>query len=287
MTRSPEFRSKVFQQLLAFAAALACSTYLAHAQNKDPNAALANELIVAQLPGRSITALVTHRPGATKFTHAVAIFPGSPGYINLRVENGEIRNDQNGNFLIRTRRFFLEDGFLTVVIDAPSDQQPNFYPEFRATPRYGEDIKGVIEAIAKRHGPLDWTFIGHSEGSISAAHAARLLPSDAKRVALTASVVTSSPRGGGLSPPDIAEIKMPVLWVHHRNDPCQYTPYRTVRSYSEQTKTPLVTVTGGTYARGKPCMAFTEHGFVGMEAKTIKAILSWIRDGTVPGDVTE
>jgi hypothetical protein len=34
-------------------------------------------------------------------------------------------------------------------------------------------------------------------------------------------------------------------------------------------------------------MAFTEHGFVGMEAKTIKAILSWIRTGTVPRDVSE
>jgi hypothetical protein len=34
-------------------------------------------------------------------------------------------------------------------------------------------------------------------------------------------------------------------------------------------------------------MAFTEHGYLGMEAKTIKAILSWIRSGTVPGDVSE
>jgi len=34
-------------------------------------------------------------------------------------------------------------------------------------------------------------------------------------------------------------------------------------------------------------MAFTEHGFVGMEAKTIKAIMSWIRTGAVPGDVSE
>jgi len=273
--------------VLAFGAVLACAMHPARAQDKDPNAALANELIVAQLPGRSITALVTHRPGATKFTHAVAIFPGSPGYINLRLENGVIRNDQNGGFLIRTRRFFLEEGFLTVVLDAPSDQQPNFYPEFRETPRYGEDVKGVIEAVTKKYGPLDWTFAGHSEGSVSAAHAARMLPSDVKRVALTSSIVTSNPRGRGLSASDVAQIKVPVLWVHHRNDPCQYTPYRTVRSHAERTGTALLTVTGAAYSRGKPCMAFTEHGFVGMEAKTIKAILSWIRDGTVPGDISD
>jgi len=122
--------------------------------------------------------------------------------------------------------------------------------------------------------------------SLPCAHAQETDP-NAKRVALTASVVTTSPRGRDLSAADIAQIKVPVLWVHHRNDPCQYTPYRTVRSYAEQTRTPLVTVTGVDYPRGKPCMAFTEHGFVGMEAKTIKAILSWIRTGDVPGDVSE
>jgi len=278
---------KVFLSLLALGAALACPSHFTHAQDKDPNAAYANELIVVRLPGRSVSALVTHAPGATKFTHAVAIFPGSPGYINLRAEGAVVRSDQNGGFLMRARRFFLEDGFLTVVIDAPSDQQPNFWPEFRETPRYGEDVKAVIEAIARKIGPLDWTFVGHSEGSVSAAHAARMLPSDAKRVALTASIVAPNPRGRGLSASDVLQVRIPVLWVHHRNDPCQYTPYRTVRSYAEQTKTPLLTVTGAAYSRGKPCMAFSEHGFVGMEAKTIKAIVSWVRSGLVPGDVSE
>jgi predicted alpha/beta hydrolase family esterase len=268
-------------------AALACATPPAIAQSQDPNAAFANELIVAQLPGRTITALITHAPGATKFTHAVAIFPGSPGIINLRVEGGQIHNDQRGGFLIRARRFFLADGFLTVVIDAPSDQQTNFFPEFRETPRYGEDIKGLIEAVTRKFGPLDWTFVGHSEGSVSAAHAARMLPADAKRVVLTASVVTSNPRGRGLTAADVAQIKVPVLWVHHRNDPCEYTPYSTARRYAEQTGTPLLTVSGVSHPKGKPCMAFSEHGFVGMEARTIKAMLSWIRTGTVPGDVSD
>lgn len=278
---------KVFRSLLVLGAALACSSHFTHAQDKDPNAAYSNELIVVQLPGRSVSALVTHAPGATKFSHAVAIFPGSPGYINLRTEGAVVRSDQNGGFLMRARRFFLEDGFVTVVIDAPSDQQPNFWPEFRETPRYGEDVRAVIEAVAGRFGPLDWTFVGHSEGSVSAVHAARMLPSDAKRVALTASIVAPNPRGRGLSASDVSQVRIPVLWVHHRNDPCQYTPYPTVKSYAEQTKTPLLTVTGAAYSRGKPCMAFSEHGFVGMEAKTIKAIVSWIRSGSVPGDVSE
>ena len=46
-------------------------------------------------------------------------------------------------------------------------------------------------------------------------------------------------------------------------------------------------MTGVGKRRGRPCMAFTEHGYLGMEARTIKAILSWIRTGFVPADVTE
>lgn len=48
-----------------------------------------------------------------------------------------------------------------------------------------------------------------------------------------------------------------------------------------------LTVTGVSYPKGKPCMAFSEHGFVGMEGKTIKAMLSWIRTGAVPSDLSD
>jgi len=267
--------------------ALAFPAQPAAAQRADPNAAFANEVIVAQLPGRSIAALVTHQPGATKFTHAIALFPGSPGYINLRIEDGEIKFGLRGNFLIRARRHFLEDGFLTVVLDAPSDNQVNFWHSYRASDRYGEDVKAVVDAISKKFGALDWTFIGTSEGSVSAVHAARMVLPPAKRVALTASLVTPSFAGPGVRVSDVRQVNIPVLWVHHRNDPCSYTQYSRVKQYAEETKTPLVSVTGAGDVHGNPCDAFTQHGFVSMEIKTIKAILSWIRTGQVPGDVSE
>ena len=273
--------------MAAFAAALIFPTKAAYAQVKDPNALLANEVIVAELPGRSISVLVTHQPGATKFTHAIALFPGSPGHMNLRVEGGTILYGLGGNFLIRARRHFVEEGILIVVVDAPSDQQDGFLQAYRETPRYGEDVKSAIDAVSKKFGPLDWTFVGHSEGSVSATHAARMLPSEAKRVALTASVVSPSKRGRGVGVGDVKQIKIPVLWVHHRDDPCKYTQFSRVKSYADETGTFLLPVTGASGVRGDPCMPFTQHGFVGTEINTIKAMLSWIRTGKVPPDVTE
>lgn len=78
-----------------------------------------------------------------------------------------------------------------------------------------------------------------------------------------------------------------VIDAPSEQQPLFHQSFRETPRYGEETKTPLVTVTGVGDRRGKPCMAFTEHGFVGMEAKTIKAILSWIRTGVVPADVSE
>jgi hypothetical protein len=38
-------------------------------------------------------------------------------------------------------------------------------------------------------------------------------------------------------------------------------------------------------SRGDACQPFSEHGFVGMEDKTVKAIVGWIRSGQVPADI--
>ena len=69
--------------------------------------------------------------------------------------------------------------------------------------------------------------------------------------------------------------------MHHRDDPCKATPYRTARDFARDTATPLLTIVGSKDSRGNPCDAHSEHGFVGMEIATIKAILAWIRTGAL------
>jgi pimeloyl-ACP methyl ester carboxylesterase len=230
--------------------------------------------------------LVTRRPEDKKLTHALALFPGSPGQPKLQMQNGQLAMEQRGNFLIRARRHFLEEGFLTVVIDAPSDQWFGlFRHEFRASPRYGEDVKGLVDEVNKRYGELDWTFIGTSEGSVSAVYAARMVPP--KRVVLSSSLTGPNFQGPGLRFSDVKALTMPVLWVHHRRDPCRVTPYSTIKSWAEELHEPLVTVNGSKDARGDPCEARSEHGYAGREVETIKAILAWIRTGQAPAEVGE
>ena len=128
---------------------------------------------------------------------------------------------------------------------------------------------------------------GHSEGVVSATHAGRMALSDVRRIVLASSLTSRNYQGSGLSKSDVTQLNVPILWVHHKNDPCRATPYSVARNFADDAHSPLLSIVGSKNSRGDACKPFTEHGFVGVEEKTIKRILSWIRTGQIPSDVSE
>lgn len=139
--------------------------------------------------------------------------------------------------------------------------------------------------MSRRHPVEEWTFVGTSEGSVSAFHAARMNPGLARRLVLTASLFMPNQGGRALSGADFTQIKSSLLWVHHADDPCRYTDYGTARSFARRSNAPLVTVRGGGPGQGAACQARTAHGFINMEAPTVKAMQEWVKTGKVPADV--
>jgi len=250
-----------------------------------PAGAQVDEIVTAKLDGHGIAALVTRQESAKVFKHGIAIFPGHPGILKLHEENGQPQYEQRGNFLVRSRRHWLDDETLVAVLDAPSDQWASFSQDFRATPRYGSDIAAVLNEVSKLYPVTEWSFVGTSEGSISAFHAARMNPSLAKRVILTSSVFSAGANGPGLTGANFGQLSTPLLWVHHRDDPCQFTQYRDATRYAEKTMSPLVTVRGGGPEQGGACQARSHHGYVGVEREVVLAMRSWVKTGTVPADV--
>jgi len=251
----------------------------------DPNLAHPTQLVTVKRDDYTIAGLVTHLAGAKGFKYGVALFPGHPGIMRLREEDGRFAFELRGNFLVRSRRQWLDDETLVAVIDAPSDEWSSFSQRYRETPRYGADVAALLSDIGRRFGIEDWTLVGTSEGSISAFHAGRMNPELAKRVILTASVIRAGRNGPGLSGVNYAELKSRLLWVNHEDDPCDFTRYHLVKDAAQRSGAPLLKVTGGGPSRGAACMAFTEHGFVGVEMETVLAMRSWIKTGAVPADV--
>ncbi len=251
----------------------------------DPNLAHPTQVVTVAVQTYTISGLVTHLKDAKQLKYGIALFPGHPGILRLREENGQFRFDLRGNFLVRSRRHWLDDETLVVLVDAPSDQWNSFYQQFRTTARYGADVAALLEEIGRRFNIKDWTLVGTSEGSISALYAGRLNPVLTTRIILTASVFQAGKNGPGLSTARFEGVADRLLWVHHQDDPCSFTSYRDAQRFAEKSKSPLVTVRGGGPARGGACLPFTQHGFVGIEAPTITAMKSWIKTGAVPSDV--
>lgn len=248
-------------------------------------AAQVEQVVTAQRGGYSIAGLATHLAEATAFRHGIALFPGHPGILKLEVSAGQPRYEMRGNFLVRSRRHWLDAGILVVVVDAPSDQWASFLQEFRASARYGADVAELLTQISREYKVENWTFVGTSEGSVSAFHAARMNPQLAGRVILTSSVWGPTRNGPGLSDANWIALKAPLLWVHHQDDPCPFTSHAEARRYANKTRAPLVTVRGGGPEKGGACQAFTAHGFVGVERAVVRAMRSWVLTGAVPEDV--
>ena len=238
------------------------------------------EVVTVPLQRGTISGLVTHQEGAKAFKHAIALFPGHPGIMKLRQEDGQAQYEMRGNYLVRARRHWLDADTLVAVIDAPSDEWTSFSQHYRSTAAYGQAIQSLIGEIARRYAVDDWTYVGTSEGSISAFHAARMNPQLARRVILTSSVFKPGRNGPGLAGADWKALKAALLFVHHADDPCEFTPYSEAQRAAEAAGAPLITVRGGGPAKGAPCMAFSAHGFIGVEREVVLAMRDWVKTGT-------
>lgn len=267
----------MYKTLRLMVTLLFAAIYAHIAYGEDANA-IKESVITAKFSDRSISALVTHLEKHQPFKRAIVLFPGHPGIMKIQaVDSFQLK----GNFLIRTRQFWLDEETIVFSVDAPTDQWSSFTGRFRGTDRYAEDLKGLAKEIESKFGELPLILIGTSEGSITAYYAARVLDSENNKVIFSSSLFNNSANSSGLASLDLDEIKIPMLWVHHESDPCRFTPYWLAKKYAEKTYSPLITVRSGNTGRGDDCQAFSRHGYFGVEKQTVMAMKDWIVNGEV------
>jgi hypothetical protein len=200
------------------------------------------------------------------------LFPGGAGKVDLERETARTR--PGGNFLVRSRQFFAQEGVAAAVVDAPSDQSAGMQDAFRLAEAHAEDIGKVVSDLKKRFPGLPVFLVGTSRGTISAAAVGRRLGKDVNGVVLTSTVFLANRRQPGLSGFDFATIPTPLLFVHHTEDACNLTPYSSAKRLSDQF--PLISVSGGLPPQSDACEAMSAHGYIGKEGETVKAIAQWI-----------
>lgn len=239
-----------------------------------PAAAVAQELVtVPTRPGVTQSFFIAGM-GAAKPRAVALLYIGGYGNINLRSEGGRVKFGQN-NFLPRARREFVRNGVLPVILDTPSDARDGVSDAYRTGTDQVTDARAVLAELRRRYPGMPIFIATTSRSTISGAHLGRALGEEIAGVVLSSSMF-ASPRGRWpvITGFDFGSIKAPILFVHHRGDTCQATPYEVAAKLGE--RYPLITVNGGKPAESGPCDPFSAHGFFGKEAQTVDAISAWM-----------
>jgi hypothetical protein len=216
--------------------------------------------------------------GERKPEAAALLLIGGGGNIRLRIEDGQPKFQQ-GNFLPRSRREFIRNGILPVILDNPTDQPSGegMSDQFRQGPQHALDISMVAAEVKRRYPGLPVFLVGTSRSTISAAYVPKYIKGELAGTVLTSSYFQHG-RGNRPHPVladfDFRTIPIPLLFVHHADDSCHATPYqlatRAARGHT------LITVHGGKPPEGPPCEPFSQHGYLGKEAETVDAIAAWM-----------
>jgi pimeloyl-ACP methyl ester carboxylesterase len=228
-------------------------------------------------------------PPAGAKARAIAVsFVGGAGAIDLaRRQNpdGGVRLGDGANFLVRVRADLAGDDIAGAIVDSPSDRLPGGMSDaYRASEAHATDVRAVIADLVRRYGDVGVYLIGTSRGTVSVAHLASRLEGALRGVALTSTVTTATRVNPGLAAFDFSSIRVPALFVHHRDDGCVASPYagaeRAARGHA------LVGVSGGDPARSGPCEPLAPHGFLGREKATVEVLRNWMLGRPFPREIS-
>ena len=253
------------------------------------------ELVILKTHGSSTTAVSMAMPPASvpqEGRAALVLLPGGPGYMAL--DDKGCARKLEGNSLVRSIELFHAAGFVTALVDAPSDHRgEDGLGGFRLSAQHADDIGKVIADVRARTGLAVW-LVGTSRGAISAANAASRLTGPAAPDGLVLTSPVTSGRVGGYKAwvaqtvfsARLESVRMPVLVVVHAADTCIRTPPSLAGRIVAKTsggREQTVTVTGGPGSRRgvsvEACEGRTPHGFVDQEATVADGIARFVRGG--------
>ena len=244
-------------------------------------------LVARAQPAPAQVVDIPTRPGVTqRFLYlapaqpkaAVILYAGGHGGLQI-YPNGSLGWGA-GNFLVRARQLFVDNGLAVAVIDAPGDHLTSpFLNGFRQSAEHAEDARAVI-AWMRGHTSLPVWLAGTSRGTQSvAAIAIRLADGGGPDGIVLTSTILREERGRPVPAMDLGKIKVPVLVVHHEQDGCKLCPFSEVQGLMDKlAKTPkagLIQFDGGNNV-GDPCEAMAYHGFNGIEPQVVQAVARWI-----------
>jgi len=265
--------------------ALTIQSSICEAQNVPAHAqGLQEFLISVDLSGnKKQVGVYSIQSGADKPTKLAVLLPGSPSVVRPVVENGVMTSSRlTGNFLIRARRFLVDESIASLIVDCHSESGDECASSYQASKQRQEDVDQLIAEVKNRHPSIaEVWLVGTSKGTISSSFMPIYNPSGYAGAIHTASITDPYARGsyrelGGF---DYNQSTVAQFFVHHVNDPCALTSFASAKSIAAKYNMPLIKVSGGSGFQGAACKAFTAHGFNGKEKEVMHALSAIIKSG--------
>ena len=234
--------------------------------------------VVEPRPGVQQLFLFAEHPNPTA---SVILLAGGNG--RLGMTKASDNNTRNGNFLVRSRALFAEQGFNVATVDVPSDRRTTEgLGAYRLAADHANDLDAVA-AFLRRKADVPVVLIGTSRGTLSAANAAiRQAPGTYAAAVLTSAVTRTGQKDPtSLKDLDLGVIRPPVLVVYHKEDGCGVSRPADVPNLVESLKAAAsvktIEIQGGLPAESEPCEAKAPHGYFGKEKEAVEAIAGWIK----------
>lgn len=234
-------------------------------------------------PNATTQALLTFDPARPPDFVALLIPGGLGDFEFTEARGGAVAMKNEARLPNRLRSLLLEKNVASVLVDAPSDR-PKIDDGFRTSAEHVVDLKAVVQLLQERFPSVPVVAVGHSNGSISAAHLAAAAPELAKAVVLIAPRLTWNSfsnqyiKQDGLSKFDWERIRQPLMLAHHSKDGCPFTPYAaSVQLAQKIPRFDLLAIDSpGAVAVGQ-CDYVGAHNLAGQEAAVADGIVSWAR----------
>lgn len=222
----------------------------------------------------------------------VVSFPGHEGVVQFRKVGDSYEVDGKGGGLTanpKVHEMLREQGFVVALLAPPSDQSYGMDTRFRSSPEHALDIRQVIAWLHQRYNSKPY-LMGHCRSTYSPTSVATRLRNEGIS-GLILSSTRSQGRHGSVMDYKKGAINIPVLLVHHTEDPCPDTPYYNVKrlqSYYEAAspKVDVILVSGGDTesSRQGRCMGGA-HAFKGLQGEVALAIADWLQRKDFPGHI--
>ena len=204
----------------------------------------------------------------------LVMLAGGDGTVDI-ADTGTI-DRHAGNFLVRTQRLWLAQGFAVEILGAPNNASLNGR---RHTEAYADAVGRAVDFARTKASVPVW-LVGTSAGTTGAANSTARLTAKVAGLVLSSSVTRQYPGGETVFDTNLATITVPVLIVANQNDACPVTPPGDApRIAAALTRSPRkeVVYVQSDQIRSSVCEAFAPHGFLGIETAVVHRVGDWIR----------